>query len=154
MSIRTGNPGILQRLALPRAVVALDRIRPELLLYRSLARCLVLGAHRIDPTTRWLAEQIPRPVADALSELMEHVLSSSTLSSLRPDVEAKKPPVLSSLDQFFNSRQQSALSVRAALPLYLACVAGHCFGVGLVFAGTSHPTARDTLLTHLRILAR
>eukprot|EP00597_Dinobryon_sp_UTEXLB2267_P010954 CAMPEP_0170103926 /NCGR_PEP_ID=MMETSP0020_2-20130122/3807_1 /TAXON_ID=98059 /ORGANISM="Dinobryon sp., Strain UTEXLB2267" /LENGTH=1561 /DNA_ID=CAMNT_0010327631 /DNA_START=662 /DNA_END=5347 /DNA_ORIENTATION=+ len=148
--IGTRNPGILQRLALPRAVVTLDRIRPELLLYRSLARCLVLGAC-FEPTTQWLTEQIPRPVTDALSELLEFVHNSSTGAGVTD--AKKKPPAISRLDQYFNSRQQSALSARSAFPLYLASVAGHCFGLGLVFAGTANRTARDTLLTQLRILA-
>ena len=49
-------------------------------------------------------------------------------------------------------REGKKLDGRSALAVYLSVTTGHCWGLGLIFAGTGDLAARDTLLSKLKML--
>jgi anaphase-promoting complex subunit 1 len=57
----SGSAEIARRLALPQTPLRIDAMRPDLLLYRALGQCLILGegAGGVDSTEAWLDGQIP-----------------------------------------------------------------------------------------------
>lgn len=124
--IRSNNTEIASRIALPNTVFALDSIRPDLLLFRALGRCLILWDH-VQPTAEWLDSQIPS------------VLSSSLFND---GVDRAVRPGASS----------AVLNTKAALLAYLCTVAGYCFGIGMVYAGTGDMRANSALLSKLKLL--
>lgn len=119
---------VCKRLDLPQTAYALDLIRPDLLLFRALARCLVLWDD-VKPTDAWIDSQIPVVI----------------LHSLFPNIAL--PPSSSAL-----LRGRKVLDPRPALMLYLNIISGHCWGIGLIFAGTADSAAKDTLLAKLKML--
>jgi hypothetical protein len=129
--IRSGNQEICRRLSLPQTAFALDSIRPDLLLYRAVARCLVLW-DAVEPTAAWIDSQTPDAVTRSLFPTKG--LPENKLPSRR------------------ETRGKVELDPRSALSVYLNVVTGHCWGIGLVFAGTANETARDTLLEKLKML--
>lgn len=128
--IRSGNEEICNRLTLPQTAFALESIRPDLLLYRAVARCLVLW-EAIDPTDAWIDTQTPEAV-------------TRSLFPSKIPVEGTK--------MYRRENRKVELDPRSALAVYLNVVTGHCWGIGLVFAGTANDKARDTLLGKLRML--
>lgn len=129
--IRSGNDEICRRLSQPQTAFALDSIRPDLLLYRAVARCLVLW-DAVEPTAEWIDKQIP----DAVTR------------SLFPTPIAEKKNPISRRD----TRGKVDLDPRSALSVYLNIITGNCWGIGLVFAGTADERAKTTLLDKLKML--
>ena len=129
--IRSGNQEICRRLSLPQTAFALESIRPDLLLYRAVARCLVLW-DAVEPTAAWIDSQTPDAVTRSLFPIKG--LAENKLPSRR------------------ETRGKVELDPRSALSVYLNVVTGHCWGIGLVFAGTANETARDTLLEKIKML--
>ena len=135
--IRSNNTDILQRIALPTTIVALDAIRPDLLIYRAMATCLI-GWDQVTPTAEWIKSNIPLPILKA-------VFPTETLRGASPT----EPVDLNLLYQ-----TSKKLDGRTALSLYLSAVTGFCYGIGIVFAGTADNSAKETLLGHLKLLQR
>ncbi len=135
--IRSNNADILQRIALPTTIVALDAIRPDLLIYRAMATCLI-GWDQVTPTADWIKSNIPLPILKA-------VFPTETLRGMCPTA----PVDLNILYQ-----TSKKLDGRTALALYLSAVTGFCYGIGIVFAGTANISAKETLLGHLKLLQR
>jgi len=131
--IRSNNADILARIALPTTIVALDAIRPDLLIYRAMATCLIQWDRAV-PTTEWIKSKIPQPILRAL--FPEEALRSDTAKV--------------DLNLLYQSAKK--LDGRTALSLYLSAVTGFCYGIGIVFAGTSDETAKKTLLGHVKLL--
>lgn len=123
-------------------------MRPDMLLYRALGRCLVMWDSFV-PSNVWLQTQIPIPIIDALTPFLRSCgvpVFGGEASRMRAGS--------TQIDKYFEGRNRSFLSARSAFPLYLSSVAGLCYGIGMVFAGTSHPTARDTIFKQLKFLQR
>jgi anaphase-promoting complex subunit 1 len=133
--IRSNNPEMLQRLSLPSTIVALEAIWSDLLLYRAIAACLVQWEEVI-PTEEWIRSKIP-----------EVILSTVFPPGSSQADAAKKDPKL-----LYQTGRK--LNPRTALSHYLCAVTGYCFGMGIVHAGTSNATAKQTILMHLRLLQR
>ena len=129
MYIRTNNKLIASRLALPTTAFALDHIRPDLLIFRSVASCLV-DWNGTQPTEEWIMSKIPKVVLSTL-EIIHPPQSDGVVS------QSKAP-----------------LGKRAALQVYLSSVTGLCWGVGLVYAGTMDPRAKVLLITELKMMQR
>ena len=131
MYIRSRNEEICHRLSLPLTSFALESVRPDLLLYRALARCLVLW-DAVDPTDAWIHSQTPDAVMQSLFP--------SKVQAESERIRRKE------------TRGKVDLDPRSALAVYLNVVTGHCWGIGLVFAGTANETAKGTLLGKLKML--
>ena len=129
MYIRTNNKLIASRLAIPTTAFALDHIRPDLLIFRSVASCLVDWNGTV-PTEEWLMGKIPKVVL-------------RTLEIINP---------LQAGEVLFQSKSQ--LGKRAALQVYLCSVAGLCWGIGLVFAGTMDMGSKNLLIAELKTMQR
>lgn len=131
--IRSNNAEILARLAIPSTTAALEKLWSDLLFYRATACCLIKW-DTVDPTAEWIQSQIP----DAI---LRSVFPQDVLQ------KANKDPKLL-------YQQGRRLEARAALTHYLCSVSGFCFGIGLVFAGTSNAVAKATLRAQLKLLQR
>ena len=129
MYIDTNNKLIASRLAIPTTAFALDHIRPDLIIFRSVASCLVDWNGTI-PTEEWLTGKIPNVVLRTL-EIANRSQASESASETR-----------------------SQLGKRAALQVYLCSVAGLCWGVGLVYAGTMDTRAKALLIVQLKMMQR
>ena len=118
----------MNRLFLPTIITVLDSIRPDRLIYKSLGRCLVMW-DEIKPTDEWIESQIPLAILNPLKNPKE------------------------SIDPFPN-KTINKLSQRSAFPLYICSIAGFCYGIGIIYAGTSDEVAMDTgtLLRKLKLL--
>jgi len=127
--IRSNNAEILQRLMIPQTAVALDMLRPDLLIYRALGLCLVQW-DRVHPSEDWINNHVP--------ELVTRAAFPSTVSVSRRLSAAVNAPDL--------------LKPQVAFALYLCIVSGFCYGIGIVFAGTADELAHKTLMTYLKML--
>jgi anaphase-promoting complex subunit 1 len=60
---RSNNQEVANRIALPKSSYLLDRVRPDILFFKALGRCLILW-DTVEPTEDWLAAGVPQvPVA-------------------------------------------------------------------------------------------
>ena len=141
--IRSGNEEICSRLALPHTAFALDSVRPDLLLYRAVSRCLILW-DAVEPTSAWIDSQVPEAIIRSLfpSQILpgDHIPGKRIIPG--DHIPGKRRDTRGKVD----------LDPRSALAVYLNIITGYCWGMGLVYAGTAHEGARDTLLEKLKIL--
>ena len=139
--IRSNNADIAGRVALPQTAFAVDNIRPDLLLFRAMAHCLIMWDH-VEPSASWLDSRVPSVVMHALG------LSSSAAGSEKNAASTKKTQQSAP-----HARgQQQPLEPKVALLAFLCIVAGNCWGTGLVFAGTGDARAKDAILGKLKML--
>jgi hypothetical protein len=129
--IKSNNAEIARRMALPETVHSLDSVRPDLLLYRALGICLIMW-NSVEPSEQWIDAQVP--------EVVKKTLFPEKFGSL--DREAP----------FLPSKHAKQLALRDALHLYMCTVSGYCFGMGLVYAGTSDKNAKEAILSKLKFL--
>jgi len=125
----SNNADIAARISLPQTAFALDAIRPDLLLYRALGRCLIMW-DGVQLTDAWFDEGIPAPLRRALKLPVsggQGVAASARISG-------------------------AAMCPKVALLAYVCVTAGYCQGIGLVYAGTADPRAKALLLSRLRRL--
>lgn len=59
MYIKSNNPTVLGRLALPRTAYEIDSIRPDLLVFLAMANCLVRWSE-VSATEEWLQCLMPK----------------------------------------------------------------------------------------------
>lgn len=67
MFLRTNRSDVADSLAIPDTVTALNRIPPHLLMYRSLAKALIMW-DSIDTSLPWIMAQFPQPIAHAMEQ--------------------------------------------------------------------------------------
>lgn len=68
MYLRTERQDIADMLQIPDTVLALNRIQPNFLMMRILARSLIMW-NSVLPTAEWLSSQIPRAIGEAVERL-------------------------------------------------------------------------------------
>lgn len=130
MYIRSNNKVIASRLAIPKTVFALDQIRPDLLIFRAAAYCLVSWDETVaSPSDDWLMDQIPSAVKKVLS------LNISTASINKDSTSVE-------------------LGQRAALQVYLSLIAGFCWGTALAFAGTRDQLTKNMIISQLKLVQK
>lgn len=138
--MRTNNNEILRRLEFPTTAFELDAIRPDHLIFRALARCLVLW-ESLSPTASWIEAQFPPVLAAALSG------NPSNPTGLRNKSKYSGP--------YGNARKSlHDLAPGSSFGLVVNAIAGYCLGIGVVFAGTFNAAARGLLLEKLRWIQR
>jgi anaphase-promoting complex subunit 1 len=130
--IRSNNTEILQRLRIPQTAVALDLLRPDLLIYRAMGLCLVQW-DQVHPSEDWIRGHIP--------ELITRAAFPSPSPSCDPEAHYSRL-----------SANAPELSPKVGFALYLCSMSGFCYGIGIVFAGTADQLALKTLTTFLKTL--
>ncbi len=169
MYLKTKNRGILRKLALPETVYALSNVQPDLLMYRSLAACLVAwegDSESSTASTKTDTGGVTRDPVEGGDSDATYVVhpTESWLSSCVPVVVRNAifptEPLTSDVGGLGGTTAPSApaptptVTKSTAIPLYLAVSAGRCLGLGLVYAGTADTRARAVLLTQLLRLQR
>jgi hypothetical protein len=135
--IRSNNFEIAKRLDFPRTIFALDSIRPDLLFYRAVGKCLVLW-DSVGKTEGWIDEQMP-----------EHIMKT-----LFPTEKNKENDIVKNKYQnpyTIKIGKQSNLPPKVAFSSFLSITMGFCCGIGLVFAGTGDDVAKNTVLSKLKM---
>ena len=161
--IRSNNPAIAGRMSLPDTVYSIDQCRPDMFLYRSLARCLVMW-DSVLPTERWIQQQVPlvvRKVIFPSAVVVGNDRSESKEGSKGDDhiflstqgrARANTSPEGAEEESKGTGSQKATLSPRVAINAYLCTIAGSGFGMGLVYAGTGDLAAKQAILAQLKIV--
>ena len=143
----------------------LDKIRPDICLYRSLGRCLILW-DSVTPTETWFDLQIPKILKTTLrivnkSDSITSQIASNKKATTLSNIEAKlakfseisqKSTQSSIFQRPPNNKSIYLLNYNIALLLYMNTIAGLCMGIGLVYAGTGDERAKELILSKLLIL--
>jgi anaphase-promoting complex subunit 1 len=134
MYMKTENKTIASALALPNTHFLLEFVRPDFLGLRVISRSLILW-NEVQPTSRWIHDQIPAVVQDAYRQIrstakLAHGIKSPTAGHV--------------------PKSKQGFDRRAVRQMYAHIVAGSCFSVGLRFAGTKNREAKTTLIDFLR----
>lgn len=160
--MRSNHDKILRRLDYPSTLVELDLIRPDHLLYRALARSLIMWDQGVTPTVEWMEAQLPHVLLQSRREhLAQREREQSLLSGKGAPADAATASASSkSHKKYFGpygaSRKQLShvLDAKATLTLIVHLYAGLCLGIGLIYAGTFDEKAKTLLLNQLRWLQR
>ena len=129
--IKSNNKEIAKRLAVPTTIHALDSMRSDLLLYRAMGICLVLW-DSVESSEAWIDAQIPSVVSKVLFE--------------EDDGEEEHPTFASTF------RRARKLEVKDAVCVYICLIAGYCYGMGLVYAGTGDEQVKHAIHAKLKLL--
>lgn len=122
MFMRTNNIAVAARLSTPDTHFLLEYVRPDFILLRVLCRNLILW-DSIHPSIDWIRAQIPDIVKTNVQDLF---------AGRAPDLETK----VHNPDTDFEALRQSELNI----------IAGAASSMGLRFAGSAYPPAKDTLM--------
>jgi hypothetical protein len=136
-------------------VKELDSVRPDLLVYKCIGRCLIQWEKDVLPTNQWVTSQIPHVVTKVLLSAQEEM--NQNLARLNdPSHNTSKPAIpLKYYGPYGKSRKlQYELSASTAFILQMNIITGYCMGIGLVYAGTFNLDAKDTILSKLKWLQR
>mmetsp|Transcript_6661 Transcript_6661/g.5971 ORF Transcript_6661/g.5971 Transcript_6661/m.5971 type:complete len:924 (+) Transcript_6661:1297-4068(+) len=136
--IHTNDYEIAARLSLPTTVCEIEAIRPDLLYYRALGRCLILWDDT-KPNLSWIESAIPKVICRSLT----HYFNDQLLII----------PLEKSQDKTL-SRLNSYASPGSALNAFVSVISGLCMGLGLVLAGTYNLNAKSIIMNYLRMFQR
>jgi hypothetical protein len=132
--IRSGNADIAKRMALPHTVFEIDRLRPDMLLYRAISICLVIWDSVI-PSADWIEKQVPSSIRCVLfKEILVYKEHGNDLHNPSRNMNA------------------TTLDLHTALCAYLCIVTGYGLGMSLVFAGTGNERAKQAILKQLKFV--
>lgn len=121
----SGNKSIASSIALPDTHFLLEYVRPDFLMLRVIARSLILWDD-VNPSSSWIAAQLPSAVRDAYARMREHA----------DNIAQNKTKASTSYNDF--DRQ-------AVRMIYAHVIAGACFSLGLRFAGTGDRNAASAI---------
>ena len=103
---------------------------------------MVMWAHNVPlPSREWIRDKVPLAVKKVL------------LANFAPKQDGLYGDGTRAVEATAGGRNQ-LLSVRTAMALFLNITSGYCYGIGLMYAGTSDAAAKDTLLDQLLWLQR
>ena len=142
--MRSNNQKILRRLAIPTTAVELDGIRPDHLIFRGLAQCIVRWEDGIVPSKEWIEDQVPQ----ALRVLLPKMTSASGLPGQNDEHNDYQGPYGAS------RRHLHSLNHSTVFTLYIHLITGYCTGMGIVYAGTFNQKAKETLLHYLSFMQK
>lgn len=128
--LKSQNESVAALLALPDTRFALDRVRPELLLLRVVARSLILW-DSVQPTAEWIEQLVPPFIRECVAA----------------EAEGRPPP------SRFGPRDGPP-DVAAMRQAYHYVLAGGCMALGLRFAGSHSPLALRVLADNVRRFQR
>jgi anaphase-promoting complex subunit 1 len=141
--MRSNNSKVLRRLATPSTAVELDAIRPDQLIYRALAQCIVRWEHGVEATQEWVENQIPSVLRNLLPKMtgQDSTVNSEEQGNYQGPYGASR-------------RSYHTLQPATIFTAYMHLITGYCLGMGVVYAGTFHPKAKETLLYYLSYLQK
>ncbi|GMI26641.1 hypothetical protein TeGR_g303, partial [Tetraparma gracilis] len=176
--LRSGNRAVAARLALPQTGPDLDDVRPDFLLYRVVARSLVMW-DEIEPTEEWVEEQIPKVVSrvwaglgeissvfggfggvvlvggeDEGEEEEEDKEAKSSGGGARKKGRGKGKGKGRGKEKEKQEEEDSDVDKMTAKQVFVHVVAGTCFSLGLRFAGTGDERAKKAVLKQLLMLKK
>ncbi len=122
--LKSGNATVVNWLSLPNTHFELDRVRPDGLMPRVVARSLIMW-DKVQPTEQWASAQVPEFIRREMDCMNEPLLGEQSVSSV------------------------DCWGIRLA---HTYITAGTCLALGLRYAGTSSLEARDTIMKKLMIL--
>jgi len=123
--MQSGNEAIAAALALPETHFTLEFVRPDLLSLRIISRSLVMW-DTVTPSVEWVESQIPAAVNDAYIQMKETARAAAC-------------------GQNKKNRHRLNFDRRAVRQIYVHCVSGACFSLGLRYAGTANEKAKEVL---------
>lgn len=139
--MRSNNSKILRRLSIPTTAVELDAIRPDHLVYRALAQCIVSWESGMEASQAWIENQIPSVLRKLLPKM-------TNANGSTKEEKVYEGPYGASRRTFHT------LSPSTIFTLYIHIVTGYCLGMGVVYAGTFDTRAKETLLHYLSYLQK
>jgi anaphase-promoting complex subunit 1 len=123
MYMKSGNRTIASSICIPDTHFLLEYVRPDFLMLRVIARALILWDD-VQPTAKWVEEQIPLAVREAYNEMRGLAENPSRKRDASSEKEYDK---------------------QAVRLIYTHVVAGACFAIGLRFAGTGNMDAASAI---------
>lgn len=148
----SNNADIAKRMALPQTVFALDSLRPDMLLYRATAICLVMW-NSVTPSASWIEAQVPAAIRRALfKDEYGRKGASKSATSASGSRENSAPEPCDDSARFGGNQNGVGLRPKVALAAYLCVISGYGFGMGLVFAGSGDSRAKKAIHAQLHTL--
>lgn len=147
---RSGNSSMAALLSLPSTIFALDNIRPDFLMIRTISRSLILW-DQIRPSQVWVEDQIPtviKTVYKALSRRSKQVSGLGAISALS-ETEADDSQTFGSI-----SDDISEIDHKSIRQSYVYIAAGSCFSLGLRYVGTGNTEASNVVCRYVNELQK
>ncbi|KAI1726369.1 anaphase-promoting complex subunit 1 [Ditylenchus destructor] len=116
MYLRTGDKSISNALEIPNTLCDIERIRPDVLMLRTLSNCLV-NYQKIGCTIEWVEEQVP----EIVKKYARNYMGSK------------------------NMWWSNFVDVNCVAQAYFYCCAGACFAMALRYASTCDPSVQKTI---------
>ena len=146
--LSSNHPKILRFLELPQTVIELDSIRPDLLIYRCVSRCLIQWEYHIIPTLEWIEAEVPLAVRKVVTSSLAVTLNRDNNN---PATE-NRPKYVGPYGKARHTHHE--LSAATAFSLYVNIITGYCLGIGVIYAGTFNELCKTTILAKLQWLQR
>uniref|UniRef100_A0A1I7V5S8 Anaphase-promoting complex subunit 1 n=1 Tax=Loa loa TaxID=7209 RepID=A0A1I7V5S8_LOALO len=134
MYLRTGNKWAAESLKIPETVSAIEEIRPDLILLRTLCRHLVLW-NEITASKHWVEESVPSIVLNYKQRLFSE--------QPKTDDDDKEEEL---------RMLQAAVDKQTIAQTYLNVVAGACFALAIRFASTWNSEAFNIIWHYIRMV--
>ncbi|VDK70093.1 unnamed protein product [Litomosoides sigmodontis] len=133
MYLRTGNKWAAESLKIPETISAIEEIRPDVILIRTLCRHLVLW-NEITASKNWVEESVSLIVLNYKDRLFNELQKTD-------DDEEENLRML-----------QAAVDKQTIAQTYLNVVAGSCFAMALRFASTWNSEAFDIIWHYIKMV--
>ncbi|KHN85721.1 Anaphase-promoting complex subunit 1 [Toxocara canis] len=130
MYLRTGNETVAKRMRAPTTLSKLEKIRPDLLLLRTLCQSLIMW-NQIEPSEMYVEELVPSVLRQYVSRFFEDEL-------ILVDEDASYLSTIVDLETIARS--------------YLNIVAGACFAIAIRYASSFCRGAFETIMRYLSIV--
>lgn len=125
MYMKSGNRTIAAALSIPDTHFLLEFVRPDFLGLRLLAKALILW-DEVEPSSAWIERQVPSVVKSAYQEMR-------SIAKGAMEGSASQKSIIPEYDR------------RAIRQIHAHLIAGACFSMGLRFAGTGDPGAKQAI---------
>ena len=150
MFLKSGNKAVAERLSIPDTHFLLDYVRPDLLMLRVFARCLVLWDDVL-ASPSWVGAQVPKVIRESYDLLVKEGVEGVRAAMTTPPPFAFHKNAGIGLKKAAGGGIADEESIRESRSFI---VAGACLGIGIRYAGTSSKDARNTLLHYLEEFGR
>jgi anaphase-promoting complex subunit 1 len=127
MYMKSGNKTIASAISLPDTHFLLEYVRPDFLMFRVIARALILW-DEVEPTEEWIQAQIPKAASSAYAEMRD---LAERIQLDGADAAGGN-----------NDKDYDRQAVRF---IYTHVIAAACFSIGLRFAGTGNRDAASVI---------